>query len=285
MQSLVSSNSLVLPFSTFLLFPVIQAWFFISLLWLHPLVLVPFVLHACTFYLIFSLSFLCLFLLLSSFESSPVSLTVSSSFTSPYLFFAPCSCSSILVSFSPISFCFSPFLLYSHVQFLFSSLFTLPFPFPAFLISFPNFSFPITLPHSHHFHSYPHYHQSLFILYFFSSPFSPSCLLYASVLWPMSPYLSHFFFTVFYSLISSSFHFLFQLLAFSLCPPALLTSPSVLSLLSILAPNLSSPRHISSSFHPLLLSPITSALSAHRMPVISCYHSHRYHQQAACSGS
>lgn len=32
MQSLVSSNSLVLPFSTFLLFPVIQAWFFISAL-------------------------------------------------------------------------------------------------------------------------------------------------------------------------------------------------------------------------------------------------------------
>lgn len=140
MQSLVSSNSLVLPFSTFLLFPVIQAWFFISLLRLHPLVLVPFVLHACTFYLIFSLSFLCLFLLLSSFASSPVSLTVSSSFTSPYLFFAPCSRSSIFVSFSPISFCFSPFLLYSHVQFLFSSLFTLTFPSPLFTLSIPCFS-------------------------------------------------------------------------------------------------------------------------------------------------
>lgn len=140
MQSLVSSNSLVLPFSTFLLFPVIQAWFFISLLRLHPLALVPFVLHACTFYLIFSLSFLCLFLLLSSFASSPVSLTVSSSFTSPYLFFAPCSRSSIFVSFSPISFCFSPFLLYSHVQFLFSSLFTLTFPSPLFTLSIPCFS-------------------------------------------------------------------------------------------------------------------------------------------------
>lgn len=140
MQSLVSSNSLVLPFSTFLLFPVIQAWFFISLLRLHLLVLVPFVLHACTFYLIFSLSFLCLFLLLSSFASSPVSLTVSSSFTSPYLFFAPCSRSSIFVSFSPISFCFSPFLLYSHVQFLFSSLFTLTFPSPLFTLSIPCFS-------------------------------------------------------------------------------------------------------------------------------------------------
>lgn len=140
MQSLVSSNSLVLPFSTFLLFPVIQAWFFISLLWLHPLVLVPFVLHACTFYLIFSLSFLCLFLLLSSFASSPVSLAVSSSFTSPYLFFAPCSRSSIFVSFSPISFCFSPFLLYSHVQFLFSSLFTLTFPSPLFTFPIPCFS-------------------------------------------------------------------------------------------------------------------------------------------------
>lgn len=233
MQSLVSSNSLVLPFSTFLLFPVIQAWFFISLLRLHPLVLVPFVLHACTFYLIFSLSFFSLLV------SSPLLVCILSRLIDCVLIFHLTL--SILCSlFSLIYFCFllSDILLFFSIPPLFSCSvlvffplyfnFSISFvyPFHSLLFSLPSLIFPFLLLFLTLTISTPiltTISPCLFSI-FSHPPFSPSCLLYASVLWPLCPYLSHFFFTVFYSLIiSSSFHFLFQLLAFSLCPPALLT--------------------------------------------------------------
>lgn len=261
MQSLVSSNSLVLPFSTFLLFPVIQAWFFISLLRLHPLVLVPFVLHACTFYLIFSLSFLCLFLLLSSFASSPVSLTVSSSFTSPYLFFAPCSRSSIFVSFSPISFCFSPFLLYSHVQFLFSSLFTLTFPSPLFTLSIPCFS---------------HFLPYFFLSYYSSSlsPFPllsslPSVLVYSlffsSPFLPILPPLCFCSLTLVSLFVSFLFH-CFLLSHHFFFFPLFVSTPCFLSLSSC------SPHLQSFLFFPfsLQISPLHSIF----LPLSTCSFSH-----------
>lgn len=148
---------------------------------------------------------------------------------------------SILCSlFSLIYFCFllSDILLFFSIPPLFSCSvlvffplyfnFSISFvyPFHSLLFSLPSLIFPFLLLFLTLTISTPiltTISPCLFSI-FSHPPFSPSCLLYASVLWPLCPYLSHFFFTVFYSLIiSSSFHFLFQLLAFSLCPPALLT--------------------------------------------------------------